>query len=75
MQRVTLAVKIRSQLAIGYPSSDGHRTRLPVQSHLVEMGQRDLVFGAVGDPIEGVAGAQRSYLCVRLTTCCTSSTV
>src|ERR1700722_5823555 len=58
MQCVTVTVKIRSQLAIGYAPTYADGARFTVQNHLVQVGQRDLVLRAVGDPVKGVASTQ-----------------
>src|SRR5580658_7071693 len=58
MQCVTVTVKIRSQLAIGYAPTYADGACFTVQNHLVQVGQRDLVLRAVGDPVKGVASTQ-----------------
>ncbi len=39
---------------------------LAIQDNLVEMGQRNLIFGAVGDPVKGMASAQRPQFAAAL---------
>jgi hypothetical protein len=59
MQRVTLAFKVRSQLAVGDAPAYSDGAGPAVQGNLVQMGQRNLIFGAVGNPVKGMASTQR----------------
>ena len=63
MQRIALAVQILAELAIFDPGLDSHRVALAIQGqHLIEMLQRDLILGGVGDAIERMAAAKRPQL-------------
>ena len=66
MQRVTLAFKVRSQLAVGDPPAYSDGVRPAVQDNLVQMGQRNLIFGAVGNPVKGMASTQRPQFAAAL---------
>src|ERR1700730_10540518 len=62
----TLAVEVRSQLAVSDARSYGDAAGLLVQRHLIEKLQRDLGVCAVGDPVERVARAERPQLAASL---------
>lgn len=51
-------VNVGRQLAVGYAGADGDGSGFRVESYLVELLERDLIFGAVGDAVERVAGAK-----------------
>jgi hypothetical protein len=53
-------------LAIGNACSYSYGARLAIEDNLVEVGQGDLILGAVGDPIKGVSSAQRSQFAAAL---------
>ena len=55
-----------SKFAVGDAGADGHGARLVVDGDLVEVFERDLILVAVGDGIEGVAGAERAKLAATL---------
>ena len=50
-----MAVEVRDELAVADACSHGDGVRLVVDGHLIEMFERDLIGGAVGDGVEGVA--------------------
>ena len=60
------AIDIRSKLAVCDTPADGDSARLWIERHLIEKLQRDLIFPAVGDPVEGMARAQRLQLAALL---------
>src|SRR6476469_8780566 len=62
----TLAVNIRSELAVGYARTDGYGARLRVQHHLIEKLQRDLVLSAVGDAVKRMARTEGFQLVAAL---------
>ena len=61
MQRVTVAVEVGSQVAVSHARAHRYRARLSVQRHPVEILQRDLISGRVGDAVKRVAGPQRFH--------------
>ncbi len=60
VEGVAAGVDVGSELAVGDAGSDGDGAGFRVEVHLVELLEGDLVFGAVGDAVEGVAGAEGS---------------
>ena len=66
MQRITLALQIGGQLAVGDTPTHGDRAGLAMENNLVQMGQRNLILGAVGDSVKGVASAQRPQFAAAL---------
>ena len=60
MDGETACVDVGGELAVGYASAYGDGDGLGVEVYLVELLEGDLVFGAVGDAVEGVARAKGS---------------
>ena len=58
MQRISLRVDVRRKLSVGHARANCDRTGLLVQSHRVELLQRDLIETVVGDVVKGVARAE-----------------
>ena len=63
MQRIAVCIQPRRQRAVGYARTDFDGVGLFVERHLVKMLERDLVLRAIGDAVEGVAGAQCAQFC------------
>lgn len=62
MQRVTLLVEPRREVAVTQAPADGRGAGLGVEGHGVEVVHGELVRGAVGDGVEGVSAAQGAKL-------------
>ena len=66
MQGKALIVEVRAQTTIGHPRLDGNRGRLGVErDHAIHRLEREEGMGAVGDPVEAMAGAEHLELIVR----------
>jgi hypothetical protein len=55
VQCIAVAVNIRGQLAIGDTPTHSDGVRLAMENDLVQMGQRNLILGAISDSIKGMA--------------------